>query len=442
MGIQNFPTALQPIIQQNWLEQQFEQAIKATLGFRSIADRELIPNKIGETVTKTRAGLLPVDTTPLTPSNVNTNFDNGLTAQNWGVEQFTLTMHPYGKTMDLNTVQEGVGMARRFVQNAYALGEQAIRTIETLARDALFAAYLGGNTRVTQTLGAPGTTVHVDDIRGFLMTWAANGTPVAVSPSNPVNVVIGADTYSVTGATADGSNVSTAPNGVSGTLTTATNCTVADGTLNNAVVLANAPTVLRPHASGVMRATTAALVAGDTMQFINQIMGAAALMRDNGVPSIDGYYHWYGDNQTILGLFKDPEFQLLFRGEYGAREWQQGTMFQLGGVKFLPNNMAPQQTLGALKIRRSIICGQGALIEGQFQGQNDQDTEDSLHTKFEIDGVTMITREPMDRFAEIIAQSWKWIGDYTVPTDITTTSATVPTANSSAYKRAIVLESL
>lgn len=441
MGIQNFPAQLQPIIQENWLEQQFQQAIRATLGFRSIADRELIPNKVGELVRKTRAGLLPVDTTPLDPTQ-NSNFDNGMTPQQWGVEQYDLTMFPYGKTMDLNTVNEGVGMARRFVQNAYALGEQAIRTLETLARDRLFSKYLGGNTRVKTTLGAPATTVAVDDIRGFQTTWDSKGTPIAVSAGNPVNVVIGASTYVVTGVIADGANTSTAPGGISGTLTTSTNVTVTDGTENLPVVLANAPLVLRPSVANAMRPTTFDLAAGDSMQFLNQIMTAVAFMRDNGVPTIDGYYNWYGDNQTLLSLFRDDDFKLLFRGEYGAKEYQQGQIFTLAGVKYHPNNMAPQQKLKGLNIRRSIICGQGTLVEGQFEGQDDQDTEDSLHTKFKVDGITMINREPMDRLGEIVAQSWKWIGDYTVPTDITTTAATVPTATSSAYKRSIVLESV
>ena len=39
MGIQNFPAALQPIIQQGFLEREFEQALKSRLGYRACADR-------------------------------------------------------------------------------------------------------------------------------------------------------------------------------------------------------------------------------------------------------------------------------------------------------------------------------------------------------------------------------------------------------------------
>ena len=40
MGIQNFPAALQPIIQQNMLAREFEEGLKSEVIYRSIADRE------------------------------------------------------------------------------------------------------------------------------------------------------------------------------------------------------------------------------------------------------------------------------------------------------------------------------------------------------------------------------------------------------------------
>ena len=76
MGIQNFPAALQPIIQQGFLEREFQQALRARLGYRACADREEIAVGIGETLTKTRAGLKSTVTVPLLAST-NTNLDNG-----------------------------------------------------------------------------------------------------------------------------------------------------------------------------------------------------------------------------------------------------------------------------------------------------------------------------------------------------------------------------
>jgi hypothetical protein len=38
MGIQNFPAALQPIIQLGFLEREFQQALQSRLGYRACAD--------------------------------------------------------------------------------------------------------------------------------------------------------------------------------------------------------------------------------------------------------------------------------------------------------------------------------------------------------------------------------------------------------------------
>ena len=86
MALQNFPAALQPIIQQGFLEREFQDGLRSKLSYRAIADREDFNVGIGETLTKTRTGLKPSVTTPLA-ANTNTNLDNGLTPTGWGVEQ-------------------------------------------------------------------------------------------------------------------------------------------------------------------------------------------------------------------------------------------------------------------------------------------------------------------------------------------------------------------
>ena len=100
MGISNFPAALQPIIQQGYLEREFEHALNSKLGYRAVADREEFSVGIGETLTKTRAGLKASVTTPL-PASGNTNLDNGLTPSSFSVEQFTITLNHYAATTDL-----------------------------------------------------------------------------------------------------------------------------------------------------------------------------------------------------------------------------------------------------------------------------------------------------------------------------------------------------
>ncbi len=86
------------------------------------------------------------------------------------------------------------------------------------------------------------------------------------------------------------------------------------------------------------------------------------------------------------------------------------------------------------------MCGQGALVEGDFEGIAAEDVKPADSLIQLIDGIAMVTREPLDRLQQIIAQSWYWIGGFAVPTDVTTNSTIIPTATNSAYKRAVIIE--
>jgi hypothetical protein len=437
MGIQNFPAALQPIITQGFLDREFEMALKSRLGYRLIADREEFSVGIGETLTKTRAGLKPSITTPLAAAS-NTNLDNGLTSTNWGVEQYTISLNFYAATQDLNMVTSRVGIASQFLQNAATNGEQAARSLDELARNALFAPYFGGNTRVATTLSAAGPSVETDDIRGFQAVFV-NGVQQNVSTSNPLTVTVGSNVYNVVGVTPDPTNTSTAPNGVSGALLFASNVTVADGTAGNAIKAATASSIVRPASRG----TTAALQATDTLTMAN-LLDAVALLRRNAVPLVDGVYNCYLDPISARQLFADSDFKQLFQGATSSNPvFRQGMVSDFLGLRFLTTTEAYVQThpsIAGLYVRRPIVCGQGALIEGDFAGMAADDVapKDSLVNV--IDNVAMVTREPIDRLQQIIAQSWYWIGGFCAPSDTTTTPTTVPTATNANYKRAVMIE--
>ncbi len=452
MALNNLPASLQSAIQTGFLEHQFGLPLRAKLGFRAIADREAFTANIGETITKTRTGLLPAISTPMSPA-ANSDITSGLTPQNYGVEQYVLSVAQYGANMQINIVTQRVAIADFYLRNAYALGEQAFRSVDTIAQLAVFNAYMGGNTRVKTTLGAPAVTIAVDDIRGFMTTVNSAGQPVTVSVANPVNVVVGSDVYSLTGYTADGVNVSTAPSGISGTLTFSANVTVADATAGNPVVSAVAPVVIRPSASAtnVQAATTAAISAASDINngklTMGMILEAKATMSANGVPPVDatGMYNLYLDPLQATGLYSDPAFQYFFRGQVTSEEYRRGVIAEMLGVHLQETNLNPVQTLsGVGTVRRAVLCGQGALVEGEFTSDayseaTGTDDEDMISV---IDGIAHVTREPLDALKQVVTQTWSYIGGFVAPTDITTTSATMPTANSSALKRAIVLESL
>lgn len=453
MALANFPASLIPIIQQGFLEREFNQALRTRKAFRQIADRESIPVGDGESITKTRAGLKPTATTPIPPAS-NSGFDNGITPSGWAVEQYTLTMAMYAATQDLNMVTTRVGIASQFLQNAYVNGEQAGRTLEDLARNALFNSYMGGNTRVRVTLGGNGVAVSVDDIRGFqyapylanftnAAAAAAAGAPgptmAAVSTANTLAVTVGSNVYTLVGAAADTTNVSTAPGGISGVLTFSTNVTVADGTAGNTVTSAIASAMIRPSA----RANSSLLQASDTLTMAN-LLDAVTKLRLNAVPEVGGAYNCYLDPVSARQLFADPDFKQLFQGATSSSApFRAGMVNDFLGLRFFPTTEALVQahpSISGLAIRRPIICGQGALIEGDFAGMGHTDFAPADSLIDIVDGVAMVTREALDRLQQIIAQSWYWIGGFCAPTDVTTNATTIGTATNSAYKRAVIIE--
>ena len=453
MALNNLPAALQSVIQTGFLEHQFGLPLKAKLGFRAIADREPFTANIGETITKTRTGLLQAVTTPMAPA-ANSDITSGLTPQNYSVEQYILSIAQYAANMQLNIVTQKVAIADLFLRNAYTLGEQAFRSVDTIAQQTLFNTYMGGNTRVRTTLGAPATTIAVDDIRGFQNTLNSAGQVVAISVSNPVNVTVGADVYSLTGSAADGTNVSTAPGGISGTLTFSSSVTVADGTALNAVVSAVAPYVVRPSltSNNTMAATTAAISSANDINngklTMAMVLNAKATMSANGVPVVDatGMYHLYVDPLQATGLYSDPAFQQFFRGQVTTEEYRQGVVAELLGVRIEETNLNPVQTLaGVGTVRRGMLVGQGALVEGIFTNEAygealaGVDADDMITI---IDGIAHVTREPLDALKQVVTQTWSYIGGFVVPTDTTTNPNTIPTASNAAAKRGVLIESL
>lgn len=438
MPIANFPSALQPAIQEGFLEREFQEGLRSTLVFRSVADPEVFSAAIGETLTKTRKGLKAPVTTPLNPAS-NTNLDNGLTPSSWTIEQYTYGINMYGDTIDLNTVTQGVGIQRQFLHNASANGIQAGQSVDRLARNTLYQNYLGGHTRVTATLGAPGTTIAVDDIRGFTHA-ILNGKMEPVGAGNPRVVKVGANEYSLIGVAADGVNVSTAisAGGISGTLTFSANVTVNDGTQHNAVVAKHAPTILRAGA----RSTTRALQPTDLFT-MGIVLDAVTQLRNNAVPTVNGLYNCYCDNVSARQLFADPDFKLLYQGSNAAEEFRNARVVELLDVRFLPTTEALQQQLNNgsanLNVHRPIVVGAGALIEGIFEDTGYEEMA-GQGVAFVQDGIAQVVRPPIDRLNQIVAQSWYYIGGFVCPTDVTANTQIIPTASDAYLKRAVAIE--
>lgn len=453
MPIQNMPASLQNAIQQGFLEREFQSGLQSAIGYRAVADRVPVSINVGETVTKTRAGLKAPVTTPLSASS-NTNLDNGLTPTAQTIEQYTLGIDQYADTIDLNIVTSQVGIANQFLLNARTNGIQARQSLDRIARNKLFEAYMGGNTKVRTTLGAPALTINVDDVRGFeyvLGTGAMAGKYVAVSATYTAPVLIGSNLYTLVGTTRDGSNVSSlsAFGGASGTLTFSGNVTVADGTAGNIVSHANCPVLIRPNGkwkggSALAATTTTASLASTDVLTLGVIEDAIANLRNN-TGMQDQIFNLYLDNVSMRQLFADQDFKLMYQGQYGSGEIKKGKVFELMGANFIPTTEALTQAhpvTAGLTVRRPILCAPGALVEGDYAGMTEKakelaDTNSEIHM---VDDVVQVTRGPLDRLQQIVAQSWFWIGGFVAPTDATANSTIIPTAGAQYLKRAVVIE--
>src|SRR6185503_5412577 len=79
-----------------------------------------------------------------------------------------------------------------------------------------------------------------------------------------------------------------------------------------------------------------------------------------------GRFILYADPAHLTGIYQDTSFQRFFTGTPNVPEYRNGVVGELLGVKVVETNLNPVQTLGGNIIRRAILCGQGALIEGEF----------------------------------------------------------------------------
>src|ERR1700744_1782656 len=177
---------------------------------------------------------------------------------------------------------------------------------------------------------------------------------------------------------------------MSGTLKVSGNVSFADGTMGNTVTAACASTIVRP----AQRGNTSLITASDTLTMANLLDGVAKL-RLNAVPEIDGAYNCYLDPVSSRQLFADPDFKQLFQGATSANQvFRKGMTNDFLGLRFVPTTEAfvqPHPTLSGLMVRRPIICGQGALIEGDFAGMAATDVAPADSVISMVDGIAMVT---------------------------------------------------
>lgn len=454
-GITNFPAAIAAAEQTNFLARSAEEGLDSILAWRRVATRETIPAGIGDTYTHTRKGRLTPITTASTPQG-SLSLDDGLSPSQYTIEQYTLTLYDYQSASgDVDSVQSQAGIFDQLLATARNSGVQAAQSKERLAQNALFNSYLSGNSRVRADLSTPTTTAcHLDDIRGF-QSVLVNGVVTAVGSGVNITVAETAasasgvtQTLTVTAVTADVPNKSTSPGGISGTITFSTATAPVNG---DQMVAQGAPTIIRPQG----RQTTALLQGGDLMSF-QLLLDMKATLENNGIPMFsDGYFEAIMTPGMIRQLYADQDFKVFFAGREQSDEVRRGYVSDILGIRITPSTETQLQlpttntANGAtdavnVKVGRPIMIGAEALIEGTFQGlenyvRNLRSQSNTVLAE-QVDDTVQILRQPIDRLGRWYSFAWDWIGGYAVPTDLTATSAIIPTANSALFKRAVFAE--
>jgi hypothetical protein len=463
MPIDNVPAVQDVIEQQNLLERAFQLPLEAGLAYSRIADDEMFPNGVGETITKTRPALFPLAAafTPINPSG-NTGIDNGMSDSYYTFEQYQLPISEWALSTTVNINQDYTLIQRTFLQNYAQLGENAGRTIDGLCAQQVHKAYDGGNTFATAA--ASGSTLHLDNAYGFNTTFSATnspGLPTSTSASNPVQFNVYAAGTGVlkgqgtaTGVTFDATNISTAfvggiAYGASGTLTgvTYTATAVAAG---DQIIATDGSVVARP---GGLAVNSRYQLASTNILTLQVIANAVAKLRARNVkPLPSGNYLCIMDPTLWPQLLSDSAFNYATMGQMGEGYFARGMVNRTLGVEFIDSNLVPAYNLpaagaadGAGFARHCVVGGQGLLIKGTFQGSIDSARQANTMQNADIRWIedakiSLITRGPLDRLQEFVTQSWKWIGGFVSPTDVTSTPLIIPTTDYARYKRAVVVE--
>ena len=404
------PAAIRAIVQNGLVDAVFKAALVPDFLYPRISDVEPVSSGVGDTLTKTRRGLL-------TPTTTGLGGATDPSPSTYSIEQFSLVIDQYAGTIDTNLLQSAVAAQKKYLEDVAALGTQAAQSLNRIARARLFAAYGGGVTFVP-TGGGSSTTLVVDDASGFDRVLV-NGVPTAVSAGSPLNITINGVANTVVGC-----NLGT------NTLTLGTTVATTTGWV---VAAANASSIVRAGA----RTSQYTLTAGDVATFAN-FRSAVARLRQMAVPTIDGYYVAHIDAVTEAQLFNDADFKQALQGRVDSPVFQDLSIGRFGGIDWVRNIEAPAATktlgAGSLTVRRALVAGAGSLIGGQFTDEANllgQVAEDGVATQAASNvslmdagdtgfQVAMIVREPQDRLQQVIASTWSWIGDFCVPSDSTT----------------------
>lgn len=452
------PASIVNLVQTGLLQRAFHDGLYPALQYRAEALFESWEGNTGVEIFESRPGLLPAITAPLVPGADPNPSDVAY-------EQWIATLQQYANSMDTNMPASSVAAANLFLRNIKTLGLNAGMSVNRLARNAIFKAYLSGQTTLLAATAAIDTTIRVASLNGFrdVIVPGTNVRPVPINPANPLSIGLGptgATTVSAIGFIPDNANDLDGPGTL--ILSAAVGAIIP---LRGAVVSAFAPIVVRP--SGGLSVDN--IGAGDTL-VLQQVINASGILRDANVPPHDdGFYHAHISGGSNTQLFADPVFQRLNQSLPEHVIYKEGFVGTISGVMFFLNTESPKNTnagtltatassglyasdIGAevqngagIKIGRVLITGKGSIYErGLDEGLYVSEAGttgkigefDVVNNGLQVttERIRLILRAPQDRLQQKVSAAWSITTGFPVPSDIT-----APTGPQ-RFKRAVILE--
>lgn len=447
-------------IQDRTLQRVFRDALFPRLLYRMEAQPELWPVNLGANQTFSRTGLIAPVTAPLTAGQ-------DPTPQTYDIEQWEASAEQWGNTIDTHMPTSYVTLASLYLRNMHQLGMNAGQSLNRIARNRLFNAYLGGVTVLTVATAVPDVTITVAHLNGFTRRLL-NGRPQLVSATNPLAIRIGVSgggatiTRNVVGFTPNvagdevGPGTLTVSVAIGAVIATRTAVVSVDASVRGAGI---ATIVRNVYVGGGDRVDDVA--ATDVLRLADLRAAIAQLRFDNVPPHEDGSFHCHLDPVAESQIFGDGEFQRLNQSIPDYIHYRRYAVGYLLGMTFYRNTEAPTTAtvpatdafggemtgpaaLGSVPIHRTIITGQGALDE-KYLDESKYISEAGVMGKigeFAVvnngiqvmtERIRLILRSPLDRLQQLTSSSWSFSGDFPVPSDATSTSS------NARFKRSIVI---
>lgn len=453
---------MRQLVQENALDRFFADGLYPAQLFRAEAEPENWEANVGDSKTFTGKGLMKPRLRPLQPGKDPDPHD-------YKLEQWSATQQKYADSIDTHLPSAVAAAVNKLTEDLKTLGLNAGQVLNRLPRNKLYNASGAGWTVADGAQNAV-TTLRVKRLNGFTRARRPDlttGSPVRydfVSANNPLPITVVETgvpkSVNVIGYTPDIAGDELGP----GTLTLSAAVTVGD---RDAVYASTRTYVVRSGGGN----STDALSAGTDILHLSDIRSAVSRLRTMDVqPMGDGSFHMHVDPTGEAQLFADNEFQRLHESLPDGMAYADFAIKRILGCTIFRNNECPQvhnvdgaatatfsqddpfagemyangQTSGA-KVHRAIVIGAGALKE-YYVDQNAMITEAGVAGRVEtgarivnngieinVDRIHVIMRQPQDRLQEIVAQTWKFQGDWVVRTD-------GATGDAAAHKRVVEIQ--